>query len=85
MGFVVPDVCVHGDSELNAKKPVRNTNSKDDFHLLLDCFDYLRTLPLWVSASPDFLSQVLKGIILFVSCVINNAFIIFVSHFVTQR
>lgn len=81
MDFVVPGVCVHGDSDdLNIKKKIRNTFSKADFHLLLDCFDYLRTLPLWDSASPDFLSvlEVLEDIILFVSCVINNAFIIFV-------
>lgn len=80
-GFVVPDVDVYGDSDdlnVKKKKKLRNTYSKADFHLLLDCFDYLRTLPLWVSASTDFLSEVLKDIILFVSCVINSAFI-FVS------
>lgn len=82
MGFVVPDVCVHGDSDLNVKEKWRNTHSKDDFHLLLDCFDCLSALPLWVSASPDFLSKALKNIILFVSCLINNAFVIFVSTFV---
>lgn len=55
MDFVVPNVSVHGDSELNVKKnKMRNTHAKGDFHLLLDSFDYLRTLPLWVSVSPDF-------------------------------